>query len=136
MAAHLREHWGTVFQAKPIDSTELGNWLQQTLHPDDKMNPQGWRINKGHVLRAIKITNDSAPGPDGIPYAAWRAIAHTATPILHAVINDLRRDNWQLYGWRPGGQVGREARRCTCRTPRPRLRRCTSTHRLSQRGRR
>lgn len=33
-----------------------------------------------HVLH----TNDSAPGPDGLPYAAWRAFSHlTADLLLH-----------------------------------------------------
>ena len=34
----------------------------------------------GHLL----LTKDSAPGPDGLPYALWRMIPHYTAVILQA----------------------------------------------------
>ena len=31
-------------------------------------------------------TNNSCPGPDGIPFAAYRALAATAAPMLHKLL--------------------------------------------------
>jgi len=41
------------------------------------------------VLEAIKGSNNSSPGPDGIPFAAWRAAAGFAGPVLFAVLKLL-----------------------------------------------
>ena len=83
------------FTAKDIDKQQLQDWLRDTIQPFGKMPEEGWRVKRGHVARAINTTNNSSPGPDGIPYAAWRAVAHLATPILHDVINELRQDDWK-----------------------------------------
>ena len=41
------------------------------------------------ILSAIKNSNDSSPGPDGIPFAAWRAAPDLAAPLLLSVIESL-----------------------------------------------
>jgi ribonuclease HI/exonuclease III len=41
------------------------------------------------VLSAIKRSNNSASGPDGIPFAAWRAAPELAGPLLVAVLDIL-----------------------------------------------
>ena len=41
------------------------------------------------VLEAIKGSNNSSPGPDGIPFAAWRAAAGFAGPVLFEVLKLL-----------------------------------------------
>ena len=37
---------------------------------------------KEAVERAISSSNDSAPGPDGIPFAAYRALPEICGPCL------------------------------------------------------
>ena len=40
-------------------------------------------------MAAIKRSNDSAAGPDGIPFAAWRANTEFAGPLLTAVLKSV-----------------------------------------------
>jgi ribonuclease HI len=42
------------------------------------------------VIEAILDSNDSAVGPDGVPFAAYRAVVEVAGPILHSCIVGLR----------------------------------------------
>jgi ribonuclease HI len=42
------------------------------------------------VIQTVYETTDTAPGPDGIPFAAYRAVVDTAGPILHGCISGLR----------------------------------------------
>lgn len=41
------------------------------------------------IESAIKTSNDSASGPDGIPFAAWRAVLPLAAPVLLSALNAL-----------------------------------------------
>lgn len=46
--------------------------------------PEDWRLRRSDVRRAVAATSRSAPGPDGVPYAAWRRLGPLAVDILHA----------------------------------------------------
>ena len=35
---------------------------------------QYWRIRRPDISNAIRFAGNSMPGPDGIPYRAWRAL--------------------------------------------------------------
>lgn len=58
-------------------------------------------------------TKDSAPGPDGIPYAAWRAFpsisAHTLYEDLQLLASDLNNRPCQVGVWIPKAQAGDSA---------------------------
>ncbi len=41
------------------------------------------------ILFSIRHSNNSSPGPDGIPFAAWRAAPDLAAPILLAVFHAI-----------------------------------------------
>ena len=41
------------------------------------------------IKEAIKLSNDSSPGPDGIPYAAWRRLGNLACDTLHDAFVEL-----------------------------------------------
>jgi ribonuclease HI len=43
------------------------------------------------VVAAIKSTNNSAPGPDGIPFRAYRLLALMVAPILHGIAMAMSR---------------------------------------------
>ncbi len=45
------------------------------------------------MRKTIKNTGKSAPGPDNIPYIAWRLLGELATDALHDVALALGRDN-------------------------------------------
>ena len=64
---------------------------------------------KTHLLH----TKDSAPGPDGIPYAAWRAFpslsAVTLRDDLQLIAADLNERPCQVGVWIPKAQIGNTA---------------------------
>ena len=70
IAETLVTHWNQVFKAKPIDDALLTEWLNdQPQIFDDSFR---WELLLSHVEDAIRYCKDSAPGPDGIPYSAFK----------------------------------------------------------------
>ena len=54
------------------------------------------------VERAINKSNDSAPGPDGVPFAAWRAVAPLAAPLLYSALQAMLRGQLPPPGFNLG----------------------------------
>ena len=52
-----------------------------------------WIPTRRDVRRALRRSNDSAPGPDGIPYAAWRRLGEAAVGLLFGALRQLHRDS-------------------------------------------
>ena len=91
MADWLTEHWGGVFSAKVINKRKL----RQRLEASDyslRVSADRWKILEEHVAAAIKYSNNSAPGPDGIPYLAWRRASELALPVLLEAVEHLHDD--------------------------------------------
>ena len=44
-----------------------------------------WEVMRDHVEAALSACVDSSPGPDGIPYAAWRRIRDLTMDVLFEV---------------------------------------------------
>ena len=71
-----------------MDTSLLHDWLEEDADhkpfkdtapfPDDR-----FRLSKKHINRAIRHSNNSAPGPDGIPFLAWRRAKDLSTQILY-----------------------------------------------------
>ena len=57
------------------------------------------------VVQAIYDTTDTAPGPDAIPFAAYRATVDIAGPILHGCIRHLRAGKPPPDGFNAGSLV-------------------------------
>jgi ribonuclease HI len=55
-----------------------------------------------HVRDAIEVSKNSCFGPDGIPFAAWRAIVDHAVPVLHGVLEALCRGVLPPEGYNHG----------------------------------
>ena len=53
---------------------------------------QDWQVTRKDIKKAIKISTNSAPGPDGIPYNAWRQSGDLAVQILLDVAEALHSD--------------------------------------------
>lgn len=53
--------------------------------------PEGfvWDMDVGDVEAAILHTTGSAPGPDGVPYAAWRSVSTLVAPVLHRILRGV-----------------------------------------------
>ena len=67
----LCEYWSTIFQASVEGPThhqyeDILRYVQKA--PDDIR----WTIDRTEFDELIAMKKDSAPGPDGIPYGAYR----------------------------------------------------------------
>ena len=96
MADLLRNHWSRTFHHKETNRPHLKRWLQAAYEeegPPCKAKPQEWTPRKKDLIRAIKIAGSSAPGPDGIPYAAWQRAGNGAVDILWAALRAINTDD-------------------------------------------
>ena len=98
MADYLRRHWAEVFRAKGIDQPRLQAWLDEDAQERGVTAPsheglRHLRVRRRDVRKALKRSNNSAPGPDGIPYGAWRALGETAVEALFGAFGLLVRDD-------------------------------------------
>ena len=97
MAQNVALYWGKIWEARltppppgairdylnaylqrvpPSSLPSFPNRTHQKICEDIDMS---W---KEAVERAISSSNDSAPGPDGIPFAAYRALPEICGPFL------------------------------------------------------
>ena len=96
MADLLCNHWSRTFHHKETNRPHLKRWLQAAYEeegPPCKANPQEWTPRKKDLIRAIKMAGSSAPGPDGIPYAAWQKAGSGAVDILWAALRAINTDD-------------------------------------------
>ena len=98
MAAALRTHWSKVFKAKPITNLEISQqWMRDTpygFHNRAWQEESKWVVTQGGVEKAIQYSNNSAPGPDGIPYLAWRKAGRLAVVSIHNALSQIQKDNF------------------------------------------
>ena len=96
MAAALRGHWSEVFKARPRDEPLLQQWLAderaELSPPLSPATDPRWRIRRRDIRKALDIAPSSAPGPDGIPFAAWKRLDHLAVDVLHGAMQALLKD--------------------------------------------
>lgn len=88
MASALREHWRAVFARRPVDEVRLARWLREDLERDglaDKSDAS-WRLRRADVQRAVDASPNSACGPDGIPFLAWRRLGRLGVDALYDAI--------------------------------------------------
>ena len=50
-------------------------------------------LRRKHVAQAVARSNNSAPGPDGIPYAAWRRMGNVGIDILFAAACEIASED-------------------------------------------
>ena len=91
IADTLRDHWGHVFNRRPIDTDLLGGWLQRTcpraigtisatvILPNTYTKRSIW---KKDVAMSIQNSGNSMPGPDRIPYKAWRCLGKLGIDVM------------------------------------------------------
>ena len=65
---------------------------------------------KEDLIKSILATNDSAPGPDGIPYAAWRLHPATSAEAMTTHFDDICRSAvpppCSVQAWIPKAKMG------------------------------
>ena len=108
----LQDHWAKVFKQKGIDDEVLARWLQE-VYPEQQRQSglkrghdgshgwshglppktsERWKVRRKDIAKAIKISKNSAPGPDGLPYKVWRELGDTGVDILWGAFQELGMD--------------------------------------------
>jgi len=85
-AGLLADHWGPVFAAKSIEAEAALPIMQFT-----QAVPPGllWTIDREGFHEVMAKPRDSAPGPDGIPFGAWRAAGPAFFDIMFAAFSSF-----------------------------------------------
>lgn len=86
MSRVLRGHWQGVFDEKPICNDTADSLIDHLAAPDLALlvlpPPDA-------VARYIRSMRDSAPGPDGIPYSAWKATGVIGAQSIRDVLQHV-----------------------------------------------
>jgi hypothetical protein len=82
----LAGHWGLVFAAKSIEADAALAIMQFT-----QVVPPGlsWAIDREGFHEVMAKPRDSAPGPDGIPFGAWRAAGPAFYDIMFSAFSSF-----------------------------------------------
>ena len=80
-------HWGRVFAAKPIDVKKAREFAKE-FAVDFELGSVG-PPTENDVLEVFQSARHSAPGPDGLPYGAWKATGRTGARATARGIEEL-----------------------------------------------
>jgi len=102
MADVLRRHWASVFSARGVDLDLLRKWVADDIAARKVENNlqeamRGAQIERKHVATAVSRSNDSAPGPDGVPYLAWRLLKEDAIDVLYDAIRAMAQEDGPFH---------------------------------------
>ena len=83
------------------------------LYEDTQTWPDIELPNKQMLLNTLLHTKDSAPGPDGLPYAAWRLLPEVTVDAVMSCFYDILDETalppLQVGVWIPEAKMGPEA---------------------------
>ena len=82
IAMACERYWRQVFEEKPCDLQVLHGWAREDLQPLPDFD---WAVTFDDVSMAIALAEDSAPGPDGIPYSAYKHVSFAADIVYRAL---------------------------------------------------
>jgi hypothetical protein len=86
-AAALTDHWGEVFSKKATCEVTTQHFLHQHAVPLDLAGAE--LPSPDDIGFFLQHARYSAPGPDGVPYAAWKATGAHGTTTLHRVLCEM-----------------------------------------------
>ncbi|CAK0852851.1 unnamed protein product [Prorocentrum cordatum] len=94
IASSLKEHWQDFLQRKATDAALRSGWLEddaRALERGAVLNPSDprWQIRRNDVRKALQVAGNSATGPDGISFGAWRALGELAVDTLHEALQAM-----------------------------------------------
>ena len=97
---------------KPIEQDERwANVLR--VYATSDMWPEVPLPCKKDLLHTLLHTKDSAPGPDGLPYSAWRLLPEVTVDAMASYFMDIMEDTalppMQVGVWIPKAKMGPEA---------------------------
>jgi hypothetical protein len=93
ISEHLVAHWGPTFAAKAVDPEAMVIFLD---HVQSVPAGFSWEISPGMLDNAIDVTGSSAPGPDGVPYGAWRSANKACREVLFRILDATLTRNTEL----------------------------------------
>lgn len=86
MASICSQHWAKVFGPKPFNASRY----QQAASNYQKRLPSGsWQVTWKIVREVWASLPNSSPGPNGIPFSAYKQLATEAQPIFYDLIEEL-----------------------------------------------
>jgi len=102
MARVLRDHWSQVFTTRGVDVDLLGRWVEEdaVARTEDGTTQEAMKfvqVRRKHVAIAVKRSNNSSPGPDGIPYSAWRLLGDDAIDILYEALQAMSLEDGPFW---------------------------------------
>jgi hypothetical protein len=80
-AGLLQRHWQPIFKAPVTDQKAQAELLHHSVEAPANFD---WDITDSDIDFALNHYQDSAPGPDGIPYSAWGKAHDSVKDILKA----------------------------------------------------
>ena len=108
MAELLKDYWGTEIWAKQPSHTPQAARKFFTLVGYERY-VRRIPINLLPTIPPLQIiqetimgTADSSPGPDGIPFSAYRAVSHFFAPVLRAMLTQLAKGDKPPAGFNYG----------------------------------
>ena len=102
MAELASDYWSKIWSPRPAESKKRspGDYYGDPLpNPGPDLPPIP---SVDHIMEAISTSGNSCPGPDGIPFSAWRAIAKYAAPVLHLCLLSISQGGLPPAGFNRG----------------------------------
>ena len=111
MAKILLLHWADVCKERRVNDDLLDKWLAEDGGAGFSENEcRTWHILRQHVEEAIKEAPNSTPGPDGVPFGAWKRLGTLGTDVLFRALLELtaedRPADWQEFMGEDGATDG------------------------------
>ena len=90
--AELRYYWHQVFSGGSCDDALLSAWARDELKfPDWSRFSGDWSPTVQDMAKMVKAAGNAAPGPDGIPFEAWKALGPWGVELLYEAAMELTR---------------------------------------------
>ena len=88
VAVTINNHWQQIFNATEIDKPLMDEWINSIEHKLD-LTQVNLQPTVQQVRETILSSGPSSPGPDGIPFEAYKAVVDVAAIILQRVASNL-----------------------------------------------
>jgi exonuclease III len=88
MVKPLRDHWKETFRKKGVDRPLLNRWIREGASEAERCTdiPD---LNRNHIKQAIDMSKNTSPGPDGIPFLAWKRLKGLASTVLFDAFGEM-----------------------------------------------
>ena len=90
IAEAVTAHWAQTFERRFVpDRAKVATWLRDFAPRLSTTDAAQWAPNELDFERAIEETSESATGPDGIPFEAFKQCKQRAAKVLCAITRDM-----------------------------------------------